>query len=58
MFTIPTLPTDSLYKFLFVGGLVMVLGANYLNEKSFQDYTSISLRNDSLDLRQKPLIST
>lgn len=31
MIPIPNLPTDSLYKFMFVGGLVMIISGYYLN---------------------------
>lgn len=29
MFTTPTIPTDSLYKFLFVGGIVLMIASTY-----------------------------
>lgn len=50
MFTIPNLPTDSLYKFFLVSGLVLMIYSGYLrtvvNESSIID----DLKADSLNI--------
>jgi hypothetical protein len=43
MFNLPTIPTDSLYKFLFVGGLILIIAAF-----TFSDRRINSLKNDAV----------
>lgn len=47
MFTIPTIPTDSLYKFLFVGGIILMIAAPYLFIQQARYEISTSNRTDS-----------
>lgn len=46
---IPNLPTDSLYKFGFVGGLVLVLVSYYILSVKVDSYNNIS---NELDIQQ------
>ncbi|MDB5159589.1 MAG: hypothetical protein JWR50_4296 [Mucilaginibacter sp.] len=41
MFNLPAIPTDSLYKFLFVGGLILIISAFTFSDRQFS-----SLKND------------
>ncbi len=51
MIPIPNLPTDSLYKFIFVGGVLMILSSFYLlNQKSDTLYDSIK-NSDAIQLK-------
>lgn len=49
MFSMPTIPTDSLYKFLFVGGIVLMIASlffvfqNYNTERSITNYRDSTL---------------
>jgi hypothetical protein len=51
MFNLPTIPTDSLYKFLFIGGLILVIAAFYFSNQRFNSMKSDSVHQklDSLD---------
>ncbi len=44
---IPALPTDNLYKFLFVFGITMVIFSQYLSIKNNSDYANKSYSTDS-----------
>lgn len=43
MFNLPTIPTDSLYKFLFIGGLILIIAAFTFSDRQYN-----SLKNDKV----------
>lgn len=50
--TIPSIPTDSLYKFGFVGGLLLILAAFYLYMVKMDSYIELS---NNIDIEQAVL---
>jgi len=59
MFALPNLPTDSLYKFIFITGLISVFYSSYLSRRN-QDYDNkLAVSIDSLTfLMGQQMIST
>jgi hypothetical protein len=53
MLTLPTLPTDNLYKFIFLAGLVLIIYSSYIGEKHLSNTINIDTSLDSLDAIQK-----
>ena len=47
MFTTPTIPTDSLYKFLLVGGIVLMLASPYFYFKNQANFSNKLDKTDS-----------
>jgi hypothetical protein len=53
MLTFPNLPTDSLYKFIFIAGVVLIVVSLYQNPKVQDEYYNKSMRTDSLSFLNK-----
>jgi len=50
MFSLPTLPTDSLYKFIFIGGLILLIFSAYLDQNQLDSSTKENFNMDSLQI--------
>lgn len=46
MLQVPTLPTDSLYKFLFVFGIVLIISSQFIGDHLLENYNQ-SLKKDT-----------
>jgi len=58
MFNLPTIPTDSLYKFLFIGGLILIIAAFYFSDQRFNSMKTdlVHQKVDSLDYVYKQIV--
>jgi len=50
MFSLPSLPTDSLYKFIFIGGLILIIFSAYLDQHQTTSQSQESFSVDSLGI--------
>ena len=58
MFNLPAIPTDSLYKFLFIGGLILIIASFYFSNQRFNSMKADSGHEklDSLDYVYKQTV--
>jgi len=48
MIPVPTFPTDSLYKFMFIFGIFLIIASQYLNVKNIETRSESLLSDDKL----------
>jgi hypothetical protein len=53
MFPIPNVPTDSLYKFIFITGAILVTFSLYLKNGEEKDYNRFQFSRDSMHIATK-----
>lgn len=53
MFSLPTIPTDNLYKFAFIGGIVLLIFSSYLNYEAGKELSEIKQERKQIDIEFK-----
>jgi hypothetical protein len=56
MFSIPNFPTDSLYKFIFISGLALLLYSSYLQTNQSKDLSIDEVAADSMNVTMGEII--